>query len=837
MRKIFLLLALCLTTIFAAQAESIQPSKLQEHYDSECLKPKDLMVIEKTNNSAKITWTPGSEDQTQWRIRFKHGNGSWTGVNKWEQTSIVLAGLVTHDEYIVQVCAICGNKYSEYAEISFIAEADVTPCEVPTGLQVTSKDNKSATITWTAPSDQTRWYVARKSENQDQFYYGDYVGSKTITFQQLQPNTKYEVKVKAACDKNNESAYSESLFFTTDKEPCHMPIDLAVSGKTYNSATITWKMPENQTPAKWTVRYGKKGQSSTTATTTKPTFTMTGLMPETEYEFRVQANCDDSDNSNFSSYLDFTTEKAGAIVYTVYYNLTLTYYYDENYGTHTGAIEEEYDPSKTRFESYHENVLSAEIDESMKNVALTSMRSLFYGGAKAEKDYALKNMEFINGLQNLNTSELTDTYYMFYNCQSLESIDLRKFDMSKVTNAYRMFENCSALTTITCDDDWSQYTTLATSGSMFSNCNAIKGGKGTTYNSSHIDKSYARPDGGAAAPGYFTKDAERIPRCDLKGFEGKITYGMDWNKSVGSAISTGIVAVDAAAPYGTSANTWYLYKWNEDEGKWQAVNDATDTKLGSGRYYFRIQLIIPDDKRKEFYFSPDKNDLSVIVDDEVWTVTDMIGTVRSYIALANSHEFTLAKEISPIIAEAEEELEIWISMAEGLAMYLQSIGEKTKAEELNNVVIAAKAVLSNDEVTLEEVNASIATTSAAVEPYGELLMEFYKQGSIEELKDELRPEDSDACKKIIDDGVAAINALTWNKSKTFMENLMDFFNAVDAVYSKVDADLKAQREKDGQAIDQVTDGQSQMTHKFIRDGHLYLMYKGTMYNVQGAEVK
>ena len=70
-----------------------------------------------------------------------------------------------------------------------------------------------------------------------------------------------------------------------------------------------------------------------------------------------------------------------------------------------------------------------------------------------------------------------------------------------------------------------------------------------------------------------------------------------------------------------------------------------------------------------------------------------------------------------------------------------------------------------------------------------------------------------------------------------MENLMDFINAVDAVYSKVDADLKAQREKDGQAIDQVSDGQSQMTHKFIRDGHLYLMYKGTMYNVQGAEVK
>ena len=43
---------------------------------------------------------------------------------------------------------------------------------------------------------------------------------------------------------------------------------------------------------------------------------------------------------------------------------------------------------------------------------------------------------------------------------------------------------------------------------MFNSCNAkitnLVGGAGTTYNSSKIDKTYARIDGGTSNPGYFT---------------------------------------------------------------------------------------------------------------------------------------------------------------------------------------------------------------------------------------------------------------------------------------------------------------------------------------------
>jgi hypothetical protein len=41
---------------------------------------------------------------------------------------------------------------------------------------------------------------------------------------------------------------------------------------------------------------------------------------------------------------------------------------------------------------------------------------------------------------------------------------------------------------------------------MFSGCKRLVGGMGTTFDSNVIDATYARPDGGPDAPGYFTSE-------------------------------------------------------------------------------------------------------------------------------------------------------------------------------------------------------------------------------------------------------------------------------------------------------------------------------------------
>ena len=91
---------------------------------------------------------------------------------------------------------------------------------------------------------------------------------------------------------------------------------------------------------------------------------------------------------------------------------------------------------------------------------------------------------------------------MFAGCNSLQTVDVSSFDVSKVRGMEFMFSGCYKLTTIYCNKDWS--TGTASSISMFSLCNSLVGGEGTTFDNAFKDKTYARPDGGKYMPGYFT---------------------------------------------------------------------------------------------------------------------------------------------------------------------------------------------------------------------------------------------------------------------------------------------------------------------------------------------
>ena len=106
-------------------------------------------------------------------------------------------------------------------------------------------------------------------------------------------------------------------------------------------------------------------------------------------------------------------------------------------------------------------------------------------------------------LSSFDTSKATDICSMFQFCTKLKSVDLSSFNTAKVTNMWYMFNACWVLETVYVGDGWST-DKVTLSARMFNNCSKIVGGRGTTYDSSHTDKAYARIDGGADAPGYFT---------------------------------------------------------------------------------------------------------------------------------------------------------------------------------------------------------------------------------------------------------------------------------------------------------------------------------------------
>lgn len=81
----------------------------------------------------------------------------------------------------------------------------------------------------------------------------------------------------------------------------------------------------------------------------------------------------------------------------------------------------------------------------------------------------LTHLKTIEGLTNLDTSQMTNTEAMFSNCSSLTEIDLSHFDTSNVYTMASMFEGCTNLTSVTNLD----ISAASFVPNMFQNCSSL----------------------------------------------------------------------------------------------------------------------------------------------------------------------------------------------------------------------------------------------------------------------------------------------------------------------------------------------------------------------------
>ena len=119
------------------------------------------------------------------------------------------------------------------------------------------------------------------------------------------------------------------------------------------------------------------------------------------------------------------------------------------------------------YERYNNNIKKINIEGKITFTGQTKLEGLF-------KD--LKNLEEINGLENLDTTNVTSMAYMFDSCASLKSLDVSKFNTSNVTDMSYMFrlypydsnKPVSSLTTLDVSNfDTSKVTNMS---GMFYNC-------------------------------------------------------------------------------------------------------------------------------------------------------------------------------------------------------------------------------------------------------------------------------------------------------------------------------------------------------------------------------
>ena len=125
----------------------------------------------------------------------------------------------------------------------------------------------------------------------------------------------------------------------------------------------------------------------------------------------------------------------------------------------------------------------------------------------------LESLDF----SNFDTQSVKKMSYMFYGCSGLKSLDLSKFDTQNVESMYSMFGGCSGLKTIYVSDKF--VTTKLNSSwdgsEIFNNCTSLKGA--IDYDASKTDKTYANynngyftPVGGFRAYAVFDQPSETL---------------------------------------------------------------------------------------------------------------------------------------------------------------------------------------------------------------------------------------------------------------------------------------------------------------------------------------
>lgn len=197
-------------------------------------------------------------------------------------------------------------------------------------------------------------------------------------------------------------------------------------------------------------------------------------------------------------------------------NNTLTYYYDNDKDSRPGTVvKEQIGTLKWGCEMalIKNKVKLVVFDKSFDNARLGSTSWMFA---------CLGKLEDIVNLQYLNTDAVTDMSFMFYDCSSLKTLDLKGFNTRNVTNMDRMFEGCNNLVTIYVANDWKPEKGFK----MFSECYKLVGGNGTTYSQDHMDAEYARI-GEPGAPGYFTDCAAILSYCIYTSNNNTLTFYYD----------------------------------------------------------------------------------------------------------------------------------------------------------------------------------------------------------------------------------------------------------------------------------------------------------------------
>ena len=242
---------------------------------------------------------------------------------------------------------------------------------------------------------------------------------------------------------------------------------------------------------------------------------LVGAVPYDEYKINKEMA-----NYTTGYFTDIASKIAESYVVFDEATNTLTFKHDTNKPAGAFALNEgENTPGwyKPNDDGSNANIIKKVIfDASFANARPTSCYKWFCG---------CQDLTNIEGIEYLNTENVTNMNGMFYACLALTTLDIANFDTKNVTNMSHMFNDCYTLTTL----DVSNFDTqnVTNMSGMFWGCAAL-----TTLDLSHFDTQNVTDMNGMFC------NCSALTTLDVSNFDTKNVTNMSGMFSGCSALNT-----------------------------------------------------------------------------------------------------------------------------------------------------------------------------------------------------------------------------------------------------------------------------------------------------------
>jgi len=278
-----------------------------------CAAPANLAAGSLTSSSASLTWGAVS-GATSYSVQYKLSTAStWTTVTT-TSASYSLTGLTASSTYNWQVSTTCSSGTSAYtAGTNFTTTAATSTCAAPANLAAGSLTSSSASLTWGAVSGATSYSVQYKLSTASTWTTVT-TTSASYSLTGLTANSTYNWQVRTTCS-SGTSAYTAGTNFTTTASICVATTNLSVNSITLSSAYLSWGASSGATS--YNVQYKLSSALNwTTVSTPSTAFTVTGLLPNSTYNWQVQTICS-SGQASYTPGMNFNTLQSSLSTNTI----------------------------------------------------------------------------------------------------------------------------------------------------------------------------------------------------------------------------------------------------------------------------------------------------------------------------------------------------------------------------------------------------------------------------------------------------------------------------------------------------------------------------------------